>query len=623
MPGEAALHAALFRRGRKIVGHNLAFDLKFSYRAAGEVVFEPQYEDTQINAPLINEFGGKFSLDACAQRWGVQAKKGELLYQYIANMFPGEGIQPTAKSAMGHYWRLAGDDKIGVEYATGDGTTTWQLRDAQMVDIAKDVVIGHDRNGEPQYNNLLKVHDIESRLIRVLARSMCRGIKVDVGYFEETKARLDKQISEALQIFPDPDNASAQAPSDVKWWMEKHGVTDWPMTPKTKKPSFPESWLLQSEPGRKIIEIRRITHLRNSFINPLLESHIWRGRVHANFHQMANDDYGVITGRLACSDPNLQAAHKRDQERGRIVRGGFIPDDGMIYAEVDYRQCEPCLLAYYSRCKVLLDGYRNDPNFDAHTGVTRAMNLSKGYDDWDAKQKKAARENGKRINQTLITGGGKSVIVAKYGADPAEVDQQYRDYFNAMPEIKVLQKKSEIKFRNRGFMVSLLGRMLHLRDSSKAYTALNRLLQPGNADMIKSKMVEIDDYLESEGRPPVHVLSNIHDALDFQFDEAHRHVYDNCLTIMTRFGPDDLIPLDVPISIDAGEGPNWAIATFGEPQCNDPVKSAPSSTTTNSAPPSVPTAPSRPTTAATRSATKSKAPAPLRKATRAQSAASS
>lgn len=563
-PGEKELLDRIFRPGRRIVGHNLAFDLKFVFRLIGTRAFVPQFEDTMINEPLINELAGKFSLDACCLRRGVQAKKGEVLYQHIADSFPSEGIMPTARSAMGHYWRLAGDDPVAVDYATGDGTSTWQLRDVQRTEIVRPVEYRRV-NGEPQYTTLEKVHDIESRLIRVLARMTCKGIRVDEEYFRRVATNLEDNIARMQEAFDGcgADDPSPQAPSVVKWFMEKHGVTNWPMTPKTRKPSFPESWLQLSEPGRQIIEMRRLVHMRNSFIRPLLTEHIWNGRAHCNFNQLRGDDYGTIIGRLSADSPNLQQAHKRDEARGRLLRGGFIPDEGMIFAEADYKQCEPVLLAYYSRCKVLVDGFRAVPPVDPHSAVTRAMNLHRGYDDWDAKQKKDARESGKRINQTLITGGGQGVIVERYGVDPTVVAQQYRDYFRVMPEIKTTQKAMERVFLQRGYMVTLLGRRLHLPNRDHSYVALNRILSGGNADIIKSKMVEIDDYLESEGRPPVDVLNNIHDALDYQFAPEYRKVYENCLDIMTRFGPDDLIHLDIPLGIDVDEGRTWAEATFG------------------------------------------------------------
>lgn len=543
--GEKELLSRLFRQGRKIIGHNLSFDLKFVYRLIGTRAFEPQFEDTMINEPLIDEFAKGFSLDACCLRYGVQAKKGQAIYDHIHNLFPEV---PATKNAMGHFWRLAGDDPMAVEYATGDGTSTWQLRDAQRKQIEEQ--------------KLTVVHDIESRLIRVLARMTCKGIKVDVEYFEALKKRLDDQIIEMLNEFPDPTTASAQAPSDVRWYMEKHGVTDWPMTPKTKKPSFPEEWLEKSEPGQRIVAIRRVTHMRNSFINPLLEEHIWNGRVHSNFNQLRNDEFGTITGRLSCDSPNLQQAHKRDVERGRMLRGGFIPDEGMLFGEADISQCEPRLLAYYSRCKVLLEGYRAKPSVDAHTAVAVAM--YKDWESWDSKTRKLKRENSKRVNQTLISGGGKGAIVRKYKVDPNEVNKLWNDYFRPMPEIRQLQKRAALRMRQRGYVVSLLGRRAQLRDG-RDYIAINRLLQCGNADLIKAFMVAIDDYLESEGRPPVDMLNSIHDALDFQFHPDYRNVYSRCLEYMTDLTPGNKcgIVLDVPFEIEAGEGKTWAEATFG------------------------------------------------------------
>jgi DNA polymerase I-like protein with 3'-5' exonuclease and polymerase domains len=75
-------------------------------------------------------------------------------------------------------------------------------------------------------------------------------------------------------------------------------------------------------------------------------------------------------------------------------------------------------------------------------------------------------------------------------------------------------------------------------------------------------MVEIDEYLRGAGRP-IDCLINIHDAIDYQFAPEHRHHYEKCLDIMVDFSPGGLIELDVPMKVDAGEGPSWDIATYG------------------------------------------------------------
>ena len=173
-------------------------------------------------------------------------------------------------------------------------------------------------------------------------------------------------------------------------------------------------------------------------------------------------------------------------------------------------------------------------------------------------------EYGKRINQTLITGGGAGVLVKKYKMDESDVREKVVLYFRALPEIKPFQKKAERLFRQRGYMLSLLGRRMQLEADEYAYRATNRLIQGGNADCLKWKMVQVGEYLHSLGDCGVEMLMNCHDAVTFNFDEDARPVYDRCLTMMEDFHSDDaLIKLNIPIVVDRGEGSNWAEATWG------------------------------------------------------------
>jgi len=74
--------------------------------------------------------------------------------------------------------------------------------------------------------------------------------------------------------------------------------------------------------------------------------------------------------------------------------------------------------------------------------------------------------------------------------------------------------------------------------------------------------VEIDEYLESEG-DTVHMLLSVHDAIDFQFKEKDRHIYEHALEIMTDYGPGCGVELLVPMDVDIGEGKNWGEASYG------------------------------------------------------------
>lgn len=534
-PAEELLIRKLDQQGTTLFGHHMNFDLKFMWRLGFR--FEMRVEDTMINAPLLDEWQPKYSLAYLCQAAGVAAKKGERMEEHIAGLFPDlcEVGAKGDRAPMAHYWRLSGSDAMAVEYAEGDGTSTWQLRDWQMPQIAEQ--------------GLIKVWDIESRLITILARMTARGIKIDVARLEEVVHYVNSRIETLLNAFPSGFNV--KSPRDVQAWCEKHGATDWPVTEARGLPSFPEQWLMTHEAGKQIVAVRQLRTLKNTFFDPMLETHLWQGRVHTTYHQLRGDEYGTVTGRLSSSDPNFHAVSKRNKIIGRLHRSIFTPDHG-IWASVDYKQCEPVLLAYYSRCKVLLDDYRNNPKADSHQAVATAANID--------------RDTGKRVNQTLITGGGKGVLTKKYGIPPDKVDEIWDAYFKAMPEIKELQNTSSKRMRRRGYVMSLLGRRARLRDPNKAYTALNRLLQCGNADIIKVKMVQIDEYLASEGRP-MDLINNIHDDLSYDFNEDARQHYEKCLEIMQDFSSEGQpILLDVPLRVDPGEGRNWAEATFGPEQ---------------------------------------------------------
>lgn len=556
-PGEKELIAAIDRQGVLNFGHNFGFDLKFMMPVGLQL--RSRCEDTQVNATILNEWQGKFTLEHCAIVNKVTAKKSQMIVDYICSKFPEAAKAP--KQAMGHYWRLAGDDAMAVEYAEGDGVTTWQLRDKQMIDLRRV----DTWKGEP-VPTLEQVWDIESRLIPILARMSVRGIKIDEQAFSTLRTNVKAEIERLEAAFPKDFNVRSN--DDLQHWFKSNGITDWPRTAATTRfpngnPSFTKGWMEGNEPGQKIVKLKKLVTLRDTFMLPLQTEHLFNGRVHTTYNQLRGDEYGTIHGRLSSNGPNLQAVPKHDMEIGYMYRKIFVPDDGMLWAAPDYSQIEPRLLAYYSRCKVLMDGYRADPPLDAHTAAAIACNKN-----WAGMSKVAQKqyrdEYAKRINQTIITGGGKKVLVDKYKVDPKEVDRVWADYFRAMPEVRTIQKRMTARMEERGYIVTLLGRRCRLFDRSKSYVALNRALAGGNADVLKLKMVEVDDYLESVGRP-LDMLNNCHDAVDFQFAEDNRKHYAECLRIMQDFSSKDaVIKLDVPITVDGGEGPNWGVATYGD-----------------------------------------------------------
>lgn len=509
------------RRMRHWVGHNIAFDLGFL--TAEGITLNGALEDTMINAALLDEFRKSFSLESCAEEAGVEAKKSSEIKAHIEATFSKD----FGRNYMGQYWRLPADDKVAIEYATGDGVTTWQLWDVQTRHIINQ--------------SLDRVHKVECDLIPVLNRMTMRGIRIDVDRLHRLQEVTTKARDKAREALGDDVNINSSA--QVRKLHERNGITDgWPMTP-AGNPSFPEEYLRTTDLGRKVLAVRKSTRMLEAFINPMIERHLHKGRVHASFNQLRGDEHGTVTGRLSSSNPNMQAVPKRDEDAGVPFRSIFLPDEGRIWGSADYSQCEPRLLAHYSHCKVLVDGYTQKPSIDAHTAVAKAANID--------------RQSGKRLNQALLTGAGNNKAAMMLGLPMDEALKIVDAYFKSMPEIKKLQFEASDVMKKRGYVLSILGRRSRLEEPKYAYRAVNRLLQCSNADMIKVSMVKIDELCQDAGG--IDMINNVHDSIDFQYDPDKEHVYREALEIMCDF-PE----IRVPIEIEEDSGPDWAWASYGE-----------------------------------------------------------
>ena len=528
-PFEVALNRITSKRiDLRTVGHHLMFDMMMANSHG--IRFVGPLEDTEVNDALLDEFSRSHSLEASCQHAGTPAKKGEELYHHLASRFGGK---PDRRTQMGNFWRLDGRDPIGFDYAAGDGVSTWHLYARQLEACQEQEIEG--------------IRQLESRVTRTVYRMMRRGIKIDEARLAEVIDILEKRVAQAQQVLPEGLNVNS-SPGLAKYFRSL-GFKDEQFNLTEKgNPSFDEEWLKHHDAGRPVIVLRKFRHLLEAFALPMRDRHIYNGRVYATFTQMANDDFGTVTGRFSSSEPNLQQVPKRNKEGAMLLRSIFLPDEGLDWIDADLSQCEPRLLAHYSQSKVLLEGYLSKPSVDAHSAVAKAANID--------------RESGKRLNQTIITGGGKKKLIGMLGPDGARI---YDEYFAAMPEVKALQKESSGVMLRRGYVKSLLGRRARLEKSDKSYLAINRLLQCGNADIVKKAMVDIDDIYEKNGDTCA-ILNTVHDALGQQGNMSDPDQYAlvmESLRLLTDFGPDgQSVFLSVPMQADYGIGKNWAEATF-------------------------------------------------------------
>lgn len=523
------------RRQKKLltVGHNTQFDCHASLTAG--IALGRNITCTQNMQTLIDEYTKGFTLEDLGKYWRVTAKKGQEMYEHLGRLF---NCAP-AKSLMGRYWETSGTDKVAYDYAVGDGVTTLEVYAKQKVRIGKD--------------DLDVIAELESQLIWTIVRMERKGIDLDMNYMQQLVRYLEGQVSAARAALPDGFNP--RSPNQMKALMEEHGHTDWPMTdPSTRapngNPSFTAKWLEGHEIGRAVVALRQWSKLLSTDIMPLIETHAFEGRVNPAIRQNASDDGGTISGRLAVGKPPMQAIPKHNRPLASRMRRAFVAPKGYKLYEADYAQLEPRLYAHYSKDENLCGGYTANPPVDVHTLVADMMHVDRAT-------------TGKRMNMGMFTGMQVKTFAAHMELPQSEATQLWRRWMDLFPGVPAFQTQAKNVLASRGYVKTILGRRGRLEQYKFAYKAASKIIQGGNADIIKYKMVEIDRHFEENGIDYAWLTMSIHDALMWVAEDSPRGEAISKWIVERMEDNGAPFNLRVPLVVEMDCGDHWAEASFG------------------------------------------------------------
>jgi DNA polymerase-1 len=506
------------------VGHNLGFDLRISLRHGVSVL--GALEDTMINEAIISDITQGYGLDDCCVRRNVTAKKGTEVYAELARRFGG---LPDRKQ-MKHFWRMEGDHPVVVEYATGDGISTLELRDKQQPII--------------DANELRRSWKLECDLLPYVARIHARGLKIDPEYASHVVTDVNDAVGRASKVFTPGFNV--RSPKSVEALYRANGFGDEQFArTDSKAVSFTEKWLETNDIGQAILAVRRLEKARDSFITPLIATHNVNGRVHPILNQSKSDDYGVAGVRFSCSEPNLQAFPKRNIDVGRVVRRLVVPDEGFVIEEADAKQQEPRLFTHYSGDPALVDGYRSG-TMDIHDRASEILKLD--------------RDTAKRMSMGMLTMMSPPTLAGHMRWPLERARDAHRAFLtDAFPHIKTFQDTAVHVFKRRGYVKTILGRRAYCDDPKFAYRAVSRIIQNVGGEHLKLCLLRACQY-EDAYPDQVQVLLTIHDSLLWQRNPDHS--VSELIKAIEHVAEE--MELSVPIPFGLGSGKDWARASYGD-----------------------------------------------------------
>lgn len=519
-------------RPRLWVGHNIKFDLHMS--ASHDIHLNGDVEDTAVLAALLDENQRGYSLENCCEVMGVTPKKVGI-YDYISQYLEsiGEKVSDSGKSIMGHFWKLPGDGEAG-EYAEGDGISTWELWAKQTPIIVDE--------------ELTTVRDVERKVTRTLYRMERRGAPVNEEVLNRVVAKVEHELERARKALPKGFNVRSMPQVKDLYLSKGYGDDDLKTTAKGNY-SFPEDWLEEhgGQIGKDIILVRKLSNLNSTFLQSAIKSNIVDGRIHANFNQLKGDEYGTVSGRLSCSQPNLQQIPKRDKILAPLIRQIFH-DPERLWVSFDYSQQEYRVFADFAQSKVVLEAYANDPNTDYHQLVADLLGVERD-------------PAAKRINLGTIYNMGAAKLAASLGVEVWVAKGFLRKMRRMMPEAREFNRACEEVARSQGYVRTLLKRRRRFPNSDIAHKAGNAVIQGSSADITKYAMMKVEERLTEMGFAS-NLILQIHDSLEFMADPVELDEVKVEIRRVMEDLPDAPFSLEVPMKTDIGVGLSWGHATF-------------------------------------------------------------
>lgn len=529
------------RRPVPKVGANIMYDLINLHNEGVEV--EGPYYDVQIAEPLLDENRLSYSLEALSQSWLGEGKQENVMREWMLRAFGNE------QNIKGNIYR-APPVVVG-PYAEGDVDLPLRIFELQRAEI--------ERQG------LWKLFMLETRLIPLLLAMWRRGVRVDLDKAQQVFDNLGERQTEMIARIKhdtgiEPDIWAAESIAKI---FDAAGVP-YPLTEKTRKPSFRKEWLAACEHpvGKMIVEARRLAKFKTTFVGGYILNGNVEGRIHTSFHQLRSDEGGTVSGRFSSSTPNLQNIPIRDEELGPLMRSIFIPEQEQLWVKNDWSQIEYRLAIHHSaRLKLrgadqVVAQYHNDPKTDYHRVVAEITGLP--------------RKHAKNINFGILYGMSVATLAGHLGVSIEEANKLYYKYVSKVPFIKRLLNLASEAAARHGVITTLSGRNRHFNmwekggeyyphrvpGAKRAFThkALNARLQGDAADIMKTAMVNAwgAGLFEDSVLGAPHLT--VHDELDMSnprspvAEEALRelkHIMETCVQLL------------VPLKCDSGTGPNW------------------------------------------------------------------
>jgi DNA polymerase I len=516
-----------------LIGHNVKFDARQLRAWGADIKPEQLVHDTMLKSYVRN---------STKESHGLK----ELAREYLAMEWP------SYKDMVGRGQHKITLDKQDVEkvaaYCGDDCIATYRLNEYL------------DRVMTPQQKSFYGL--IELPTMQLLYKMEMLGVTVDVEYLKDLKKDFDydntslrSQLGQILQetgyelkhkkSCPKKEHEhtfNPASPIQVKDVLQHLGYS----VQKTDKQAL--ELFRKDEFVSTLLELRKVAKVSSTYIDSWLELQTLP-KIHTTFNQVALDSAtdswkGIRTGRLSSSEPNLHNIPKpgddEDEETtGKALRRAFVASPGNTLIVADYSQIQYRLLAHYSKEPILIKAFKDGQ--DVHEATGKALGVG--------------RKIGKTLNFAAIFGAFPEKIAQVAHCTEDEAKEFLARYWRVLPGVRMWMERVRMLARVHRSVKTIFGRVIPINDidsqdrglrAHAERTAINYIIQGGEADIIKVAMRELD----VKGFTPI---LQVHDELLWDVPNAEiEGVETKVREIM-----ESVVKLDVPLTVTIGHGSSW------------------------------------------------------------------
>lgn len=550
------------------VYHNGIYDLAWLH-CGYDVEIKGLQHDTMTRMTYIDEYAD-LDLDSCCRYFRLPGKNKaqtiEAWYeQHKVDVMNAAAILGRKIKKTDDLWKHSKflwdnfkefRDKM-VEYNIQDCRATWNLYQAQ----------------EPKIKDVYEPYMVDVRLTPLIIEMKKRGVLIDRKAMEELTATIERDLFEKETILNDQYGITLEMVNSSKQLgkrlndmgihspiLTKTGTESWGAEALARLIHYPMIPLIEEVKGyKKLLD----TYMKGGMADAILSD----GRIHCTFSPNKREDGGTVTGRFACSKPNLQQIPARDKQvghsYGQAMRALFIPEEGCMMSALDYSQIEYLLLAHFA-VGPQAEWFREQANagVDFHTVAMSATGIT-------------TRSVVKTFNYGVIYGMGWKTAMEKnymlfeklakeHGVSIEQYTQDiYNNYHAKLPVIRETMKVVQNISKMQGYVKTIGGRYQHKpkavydpatgKMNDFIYKMLNKLIQGSAADILKFALLKayqsgVFDVLK------MHLTVHDENVVSVPYNRIGAEANGELKRIMDMSFHDKLL---VPMKAACELGPNW------------------------------------------------------------------